>query len=90
MTLPLPNGNLRLNARVVHCKLTGFSATGGQNQLVYRAGIEFVDIDPRLATSIGHAYPSPVKKPVRTGPIKVKVNVDTLEHAPTEGEHGAN
>jgi hypothetical protein len=90
LSLPLPNGILRLKARVVHCKLTGFSSTGEKNQLVYHAGVEFVDIDPKLAKSISLAYPPPVSKPVRTGPIKVKVNVDALEHAAQEGEHGAN
>lgn len=90
ISLPLPKGTLRLKARVVHCRLTGFSSTGAPGQLVYRAGIEFVDIDPKLSASISHAFPPQVGKPARTGPIKVKVNVDALEHAPTESEHGAN
>lgn len=90
LSLPLPDGTLRLKARVVHCKLTGFSSTGGRSQLVYHAGVEFVDIDPKLAASISLAFPLPVSKPVRNGPIKVKVNVDALEQAVQEGEHGAN
>ena len=58
--------------------------------MVYHAGIEFVDIDPKLASSISLAFPLPVSKPVRSGPIKVKVDVDALERAAEEGEHGAN
>jgi hypothetical protein len=90
ISLPLPKGTLRLRARVVHCRLTGFAAAGAPGQLVYRAGVEFVDIDPKLSASISDAFPAQKKKPARTGPIKVKVDVDALEHAPNESEHGAN
>jgi len=90
ISLPLPKGTLRLRARVVHCRLTGFSSTGAPGQLVFCAGVEFIDIDPILSASISEAFPPQVDKPARSGPIKVKVNVDALEHAPTESEHGAN
>jgi hypothetical protein len=90
IALPLPDGNLRLRAKVVHCKLTGFAASDEPGQLIYRAGVEFVDVDPRLAASIERAYP-PAKKPSpRTGPIKVKVNVDRLERELATEGHGAN
>jgi len=57
---------------------------------VYRAGLEFLDVDPMLATSIYLAYPPPVNKPRRLGPIKVKVTVEALEHAAALGKHETN
>lgn len=90
ISLPLPNGLLRIKARVVHCRLTGFAGPEAGGQLVYHAGIQFLDVDPKLAKMIRLAYPAERKKPVRRGPIKVKVNVDALEHAAELGKHGAN
>jgi hypothetical protein len=89
ISLPLPNGLLRIKARVVHCKLTGLSTIDSGGQLVFHAGIQFLDLDPKLAKMIRLAYP-PEKKPPRQGPIKVKVNVDDLENAAELGKHGAN
>ena len=57
---------------------------------MYRAGVRFLDVDARLAASINLAYPAPITKPKRTGPIKVKVNVNALDHTAETGEHGAN
>jgi hypothetical protein len=88
VTLPLPDGEVNLKMRVTRCRLTGQSGAGPDGHLVYRAGVEFLDVDPQLATKIGFAYPPPVVKPKRRGPIKVKVNVDSLEHAPHESDHG--
>ena len=36
------------------------------------------------------AYPAEEEKPVRSGPIKIKVNVEALERAAELGKHGAN
>jgi len=58
--------------------------------LVYHAGVQFLDVDPKLAALIIRAFPPPIIKPVRSGPIKVKVNVEKLEQEATEGEHGTN
>ncbi len=71
------------------CKLTGFTSFGSGGQLVYRAGVEFVEIDENLADTIRRAYPLAIAKPTRNGPIKVKVNVEALERAAAE-EHGTN
>jgi hypothetical protein len=90
IALPLPNGILRIMAQVVHCKLIGVSGPDSGGGLVYRAGIRFLDVDPRLAASINLAYPAPIIKPKRSGPIKVKVNLNALDHAAETGEHGAN
>lgn len=90
LSLPLPDGMVRIKARVVHCKLTALNPKGGKGQLVYRAGIQFLDLDPKLAASIEIAYPPPVTRPVRTGPIKVKINIDALERAAELNKHGAN
>jgi hypothetical protein len=90
ISLPLPNGLLRIKARVVHCKLTGFSNTGSSSELVYHAGVQFLDVDPKLAKMIRLAYPAKEKKPAHRGPIKIKVNIDALEHAPELEKHGAN
>jgi len=89
LSLQLGEETVRIKARVAHCKLTGFTSFGSGGQLVYRAGLEFVEIDENLADSIRQAYPRAVVKPVRTGPIKVKVNVDALERAAAE-EHTTN
>ncbi len=90
IALPLPAGLLRVKTRVVHCKLVGFARPGNRGELVYRAGVQFLDVDPKLAVSIADAYPAPAAKPQRNGPIKVKVNVDALERAAETGKHGAN
>ena len=57
---------------------------------MYRAGLKFLDVDPTPATSINLAYPPPVNKPRRRGPIKVKVTVEVLEHAAALGKHRAS
>jgi len=91
ISLPLPDGIVRIKARVIHCKLTGFSSPDSGGQLVYRAGIKFLDVDPNLAASINLSFPLPVSKQVHNGPIKIKVDVDALERAAQEvGKHGAN
>jgi hypothetical protein len=90
LSLPLSDGIIRVKARVVHCKLTGFAAPGSHGQLTYHAGVEFLDVDAKLAASIKRAYPAPVDKPTRNGPIKVKIDVDALEHAVHEGGQDPN
>jgi len=89
IALQLGDETVRIKARVAHCKLTGFTSFGSGGQLVYRAGLEFVEVDEKLADAIRQAYPLAIAKPVRNGPIKVKVNVDALERAAAE-EHNAN
>ena len=90
ISLPLLDGIVRVKARVVYCKLTGFSTKDSGGGLVYHAGLEFLDVDPRLSASISLTYPPLLKKSARQGPIKVKVNVGALEHAAELGKHGAN
>lgn len=90
VSLPLLGEIVRIKARVVHCKLVGFSNTAAGNFVIYHAGLEFLDVDSGLTESIRLAYPPPFNKPVRRGPIKVKVNVEALEHAADLGKHGAN
>jgi len=90
ISLPLPAGLLRIKTRVVHCKLVGFARPGSAGELVYRAGVRFLDVDPKLAVSILNAYPATAAKPQRSGPIKVKVDIDALERAVETGKHGAN
>jgi len=88
--LPLPNGRLRIRAKVIHCKLTGFSKTGSGGHPIYHAGVQFLDVDPNLAKMIRLAYPAETTTPEPGGPIKIKVNVDALERAVELGKHGAN
>lgn len=90
IALPLPAGVLRVKTRVVHCKVIGFARPGISGDLVYRAGVQFLDVDPKLAVSIADAYPAPVVKPQRSGPIKIKISVDALDRAAETGKHGAN
>jgi hypothetical protein len=72
----------------VHCRLTGFAADESGGGLVYRAGVEFIDLDPMIASSIERAYPPPMPepKPARSGPLKVKIDVDALERSFRESE----
>lgn len=90
LALPLPAGLLRIKARVIHCKLVGFAGPGSGGRLVYRAGVRFLDVDPKLAVSITNAYPAPILEPDRREPIGMKLDVGVLEHAPESGAHGAN
>jgi len=90
VSLPLLDGIVRIKARVVHCKLTGLASPDSGGQLMYRAGLQFLGVDPRLAASINLTYPPPINRPVRRGPIKIKVDVDALERAAEAGKHGAN
>ncbi|MCU0305656.1 MAG: PilZ domain-containing protein [Thermoanaerobaculales bacterium] len=87
LTLPLPDGTVRIKARVVHCKLTSVGAPGQPRRPTYRAGLEFLDVEPRLAAMIGLVFPAPVERKVRQGPIKVKVDIDALDHDGIEGPH---
>lgn len=84
IALQLGDKTVRIKARVAHCKLTGFTSFGSGGQLVYRAGVEFVEVDESLADTIRRSFPLAVAKPTRTGPIKVKVNVDSLEQEAAE------
>lgn len=81
VALQLSDRTVRIRARVVHCKLTGYTSFGSGGQLIYRAGVEFLDVDPALADSIRRAFPPPRNLPKRRGPIKIKVNVEALEKA---------
>jgi hypothetical protein len=90
ISLALSDGTVRVKARIVHCKLTGYTSFGSGGQLVYRAGVEFLEMDDNLATKIGLEFAPPFKTPARRGPIKVKVNVEALEHAAEALKHGTN
>jgi hypothetical protein len=90
LSLPLPDGTVRIKARVVHCKLTSMGAPGQPRQPTYRAGLEFLDVEPRLAAMIGLVFPPTVEPTTRRGPIKIKVDPDTLERDAVEGPHGAH
>ena len=83
LTLPLIDGPVRLRARVTRCRLVASPDVPGRT--VFRAGVEFLGIDPVLAASIAFSYPPVMIRPVRRGPIKVRVNVEELGN-----KHGAN
>lgn len=88
VALDLDGETIRVKARVVHCKLTGYQSFGSGGQLVYRAGVRFTDVDSDLKDAIRRAYPVPVERQkVRRGPIKVKVDTKALEkRARAEGQ----
>jgi len=90
IALQLGDENVRIAARVAHCKLTGFVSFGSGGQLVYRAGLEFVDLDDKVKKAIISAFRPVEPEPVRRGPIKVKVNVDALEQSMADREDCAN
>jgi hypothetical protein len=59
--------------------------------MVYCAGIEFVDIEPKVAAAIMFAYPPQASaKSSHRGPIKVRVNSAALEEAFDGDKHKAN
>ena len=84
VTLPLIDGTVRVRARVVRCRM--MAGSGSDGRPAYLAGLEFLDVDDNLATAIAFSFPPNVDRPVRRGPIKVKVDVDRLEG----GKHGPN
>lgn len=105
IAVPLPDGSVKIKARVAHCKATGMSTATTGGGLVYRAGLEFVDADRTVTEAIMSAYaPRPVRpvesvepvepikpeQPKRRGPIKIKVNVDALARNEASSKHGAN
>lgn len=102
IAVPLPDGSVKITARVAHCKATGMAEKSAGGGLVYRAGLEFVDIDRTVTEAIMTAYAprpaqpvEPIKpvvpeRPKRHGPIKIKVNVDALEGGEASSKHGAN
>ena len=46
VTLPLEGGKLQLKARISRCSAQGFSTfEDGEKKLIYRAGLEFIDLD---------------------------------------------
>ncbi|NOZ78411.1 MAG: PilZ domain-containing protein [Acidobacteria bacterium] len=48
VTLPLEGRELHLRARISRCSAQGFSSfEDGEKKLIYRAGLEFVDLDAR-------------------------------------------
>jgi hypothetical protein len=84
LMLPLIDGTARIRARVVRCRM--MSGSGSDGRPVYLAGLEFLDVDQKLATAIAFSFPPTVDRPARRGPIKVKIDVDRLEG----GKHGPN
>jgi hypothetical protein len=90
ISVPLADGDVKLMARVAHCKLTAPGPAMNGGSLVYRAGLEFLDVDRAVIDAITTAFCPPPVKPRRTGPIKVKINVDALERAAEQSGHGTN
>ena len=89
VAIPLPDGMIRVKARVVHCKLTGMSNKGPGGQIVYRAGLEFLGIDGRIAESIGRAFPE-TPEPDRAGPVKVRISDAALDRMLDDADREAN
>ncbi len=92
VSVPLPDGNVKLKARVAHCKLLARGPSGPDGGLVYRAGLEFLDVDLAVVDAINATFFPVPSKSRRRGPIKVRVDVAALEreqHGDHE-KHGTN
>jgi hypothetical protein len=70
MSLPLLDGMVRLRARITRCQLTSVAKTGPNHSKIYRAGVEFIGIDPKMASAIASAYPP--TEGMETGPAPVR------------------
>lgn len=79
LSIPLLDGTVRLQGRITRCRLTSVRSAGPNDDKVYRAGVEFVGIDPKMAAAIASSYPPEEVGSHRAGPIKIRVNVDELE-----------
>jgi hypothetical protein len=87
VAVPAGAGELRLRARVVRCRaLAGNpSETGG---IVFRAGLEFVNVSEAAAAGLEAAYGEAARSEARSahlpppnrppGPIKIRVNLDDI------------
>ena len=78
LSLPLPGGTVQLRARVTRCRLTSSSPSGATGVMVYRAGVTFLDVEPKLAALIGSTFRTSSAAALRTGPVKVWVKVDEI------------
>ena len=79
LSIPLLDGTVRLHGRITRCRLTAVRSDGPNDDKVYRAGVEFIGVDPKMAAAIASTYPPCHVEPPRSGPIKIRVNVEALE-----------
>jgi hypothetical protein len=92
VAIPVAGQELRLRARVLRCRALAGSPTQ-TGSLVFRAGLEFVNLTVEAERAIESAYGSGVATPERKstvregGPIKIKVSVaDITRRRHEQGE----
>jgi len=90
VTVPTENGDLRVRARVQRCRAAAMKGNDG-SVLMYRAGLEFLEISQREQELIRGTFSSapvaPDAKPTRRrGPIKIRINPDHIRKRIAEGE----
>lgn len=85
VSVPVVDGELRMQAVVRRCRvaaLTDEPADRSGVSMVYRAGLEFVRCSQQEAERIRAAYGGrdepPPSEPRRTGPIRIRVDPDTI------------
>ncbi len=88
--LDTPEGELRVRARVQRCRARSFApADNGERLLVYRAGMEFLEMDDetwhRFERLLGREESSPERGETpaaggkrRRGPVRIKVNSEFI------------
>jgi len=72
--IPTPAGDLKLRANVRRCRLEmAPSGNGGGSTLVYRAGLEFCDLDDTVRQALAEAYLEPTGPAAAGGPVMATV-----------------
>jgi len=81
LSLPFGTRDLRIRAKVHRCRAAGFAGGGGNQRLVYRAGLEFVAVAETdrealfyLVDHLDDDLSAAEATERRKGPIKVKID----------------
>ena len=72
--IPTTAGDLKLRANVKRCRLEmAPSGNGNGKSLVYRAGLEFCDVDDSIRKTLAETYLEPTSVAVPSGPVTATV-----------------
>jgi|GEM_PF-5646744 len=91
VAIPVAGRELRLRARVLRCRAQAGNPTE-TGSIVFRAGLEFVNLSDEAERAIESTYGGSEKAPSRRdpsrggGPVKIKVNVEDIARRRREQE----
>lgn len=84
LALPAGGGLIRLRARVLRCRAIPTGSHSGEHGLVFRAGLQFLDVSDETVHALEREYglpvdekgdrPTPAQAKARRGPIKIQVD----------------